>query len=164
MGCWRCVMAVSAPFAALSDLASWRTLTGDEFSRVEGLLDEASQVILEVFGVPERIAAGLLVESTLRSVCVQMVLRVLVNPQRLTQFSVSVEDVSRSGTYESPGVPAGVLAVTPGEVDRLLGQVELPGAFTAMPPALLVPSAQDAEFPTGLDTQWTKIYLLDPSN
>jgi hypothetical protein len=128
-----------------------------------GLLGEASQVMLEAVGVAERVAAGAVADATLRSVCVRMVVRVLLNPLRLRQFSDSVDDVSRSGTFEPGLVPVGELVLTANEVDRLLGQVAVPGAFSAVQPWLLVPPSVDPAFPPGVDEQWNKIYLLDPS-
>ena len=158
-------MVAAPPFAAPSDVAAlWRALSDDETVKAATLLDEASQVILEVFGVPSRIASGLLMDGTLRSVCARMVVRVMLNPQRLSQFAVSVEDVSRSGTYESGAVPIGELMITPNELDRLWGLVGLPGAFSALQPWLAVPPVQDPNIPWGfVDQLDSSIYLLDPS-
>jgi hypothetical protein len=137
-------------------------LTDDETPKVAALLGEASQIILEVYGIPERIAAGLLTDGTLRSVTTRMVLRVLLNPQRLSQFAVSVEDVSRSGTYESGSTPAGELALTPAELERLWGIVGLPGAFSVLQPPLLVPPVDENGFPAMAD--YNKLWLLDPTD
>ena len=157
-------MTASPPFADPSDVeAVWRPLTSDELSRAANLLDEASQIIMEIPMVAARITAGLVADATLKSVAVRMVVRVLLNPQRLSQFSVTVEDVTRSGTYESGLVPAGELVVSPGELDRLLGRVGAAGAFTVVDPDLLVvPDVDPNGFPPNTDL--LGLYLLDPTD
>jgi hypothetical protein len=151
------------PFADPSDVvAIWRALSDDEYLRAAVLLDEASQVILEIAPVAARVTAGLVADATLRSVCSRMVLRVMLNPQRLSQFSVTVEDVTKSGTYESGMVPAGELTVTPNELDRLMGRVGAATAFTVMHPDLLVAPVDDNGFPPTAD--FLKLYLLDPTD
>ena len=157
-------MTSSARFADPADVeAIWRTLTSDETTRAAALLDEASQIITEIPAVAARITAGLVADATLRSVCARMVVRVMLNPQRLTQFSVTVEDVSRSGTYESGLVPAGELAVSPSELDRLLGRVAAAAAFSVLQPWLSVAPSDDSDgFPSGSD--YAKLFLLDPTD
>lgn len=150
------------PFADPSDVAAiWRPLSSDEWDRAASLLDEASQVILEIAQVAARISAGLVADATLRSVASRMVVRVMLNPQRLSQFSTTVEDVTKSGTFESGLVPAGELAPSPFELDRLLGRVAAGQAFTVVHPDLLVASDDTNGFPQGSD--WNKLYLLDPT-
>lgn len=156
-------MTATPPFASPADVeAVWRPLTDAEVAQAAGLLDEASQVVLEIPQVAARITASLVADVTLKSVVVRMVLRVLLNPQRLSQFSNTVDDVSRSGTYESGLVPAGELVVSPNELDRLMGRVGLAGAFSVLQPALLVPPVYDFGFPQGVDLN--KLYLLDPTD
>jgi hypothetical protein len=157
------VVTATPPFAAPSDVeAIWRPLSDAETVQAAGLLGEASQVVLEIPQVAARVSAGLVSDATLRSVVVRMVLRVLLNPQRLSQFSNTVDDVSRSGTFESGLVPAGELVVSPGEFDRLMGRVGLAGAFSVLQPALLVVPDVDFGFPPGADLN--KLYLLDPTD
>lgn len=151
------------PFADVSDVVTiWRPLSDTETVQASGLLAEASQVILEIPAVAARVTAGLVADATLRSVCAGMVVRVMLNPQRLSQFSTTVDDVSKSGTYESGLVPAGELAVSPNELDRLLGRVALAAAFTVAQPWLSVPPVYDFGFPQSAD--YAKLYLLDPTD
>lgn len=155
-------MTATPPFAAPSDVeAIWRPLSDAETVQAAGLLNEASNVILEIPQVASRVTAGLVSDATLRSVVVRMVLRVLLNPQRLSQFSNTVDDVSRSGTFEAGLVPAGELVVSPNEFDRLMGRVGLAGAFTISQPWLAVPPDYDFGFPPNSDL--SKLYLLDPT-
>jgi hypothetical protein len=142
--------------------AIWRPLSDAETVQAAGLLSEASSIVLEIPAVASRVTAGLVPDATLKSVVVRMVLRVLLNPQRLTQFSTTVDDVSRSGTYEAGLVPAGELVVSPNELDRLMGRVALAGAFTVSQPWTLVPPTYDFGFPLGVDLN--KLYLLDPTD
>jgi hypothetical protein len=138
-------------------------LSNDEADRAAALLWEASNLILEIPAVAARVTAGLVADTTLQSVCVRMVIRVMLNPQRLTQFSVTVEDVTKSGTYEAGSVPAGELAVSPGELDRLMGRVGAAAAFTAINPDLLVSATDDTGgYPP--NTALLPLYLLDPTN
>lgn len=156
-------MTAVPPFASPSDVeAIWRPLTDAETVQAAGLLNEASQVILEIPQVAARVVAGLVADVTLRSVTARMALRVLLNPMRLTQFSNTVDDVSRSGTYEAGVVPSGELMVTPNELDRLMGRVGLAPAFSVLQPWLQVPPDVDFGFPQGTDLN--KLYLLDPSD
>lgn len=156
-------MTASAPFAAPSDVeAIWRPLSDAETVQAAGLLIEASQVVLEIPQVAARVVAGLVADVTLKSVTARMALRVLLNPQRLSQFSNTVDDVSRSGTYEAGLVPSGELMVSPYEFDRLMGRVGLAGAFTVSQPWLAVPPVYDFGFPPGSDL--SKLYLLDPTD
>jgi hypothetical protein len=156
-------VTATAPFAAPSDVeAIWRPLSDAETVQAVGLLNEASGLVLEIPQVAARVTAGLVPDATLKSVVVRMVLRVLLNPRRLSQFSDTVDDVSRSGTFEAGLVPAGELVVSPGELDRLMGRVGLAGAFTVLQPALLVPPDVDLGFPRGADLN--KLYLLDPTD
>lgn len=159
------MLTASPPFAGPSDVeAVWRTLTDDETVRAMPLLSEASLVILEISAVAARVSAGLVADATLRSVCARMVARVLLNPQRLSQFATTVDDVSRSGTYESGLVPSGELVVSPGELDRLLGRVAAPGAFTVFSPWALVPPVYDSGFGFPQGTDYAKLFLLDPTD
>lgn len=156
-------MTAVPPFASPSDVeAIWRPLSDAETVQAAGLLSEASQVILEIPQVAARVVAGLVADVTLKSVTARMALRVLLNPMRLSQFSNTVDDVSRSGTYEAGVVPSGELMVTPYEFDRLMGRVGLGAAFSVLQPALLVPPDVDFGFPQGTDLN--KLYLLDPSD
>lgn len=156
-------MTAVPPFAGPSDVeAIWRPLSDDESGRAANLLVEASGIVLEIPAVAARVTAGLVADATLKSVVSRMVVRVMLNPRRLSQFSDTVDDVSRSGTFESGLVPAGELAVSPGELDRLLGRVAAAGAFTVLQPWALVPPVYDVGFPQGTD--YYKLFLLDPTD
>lgn len=152
-------MVATAPFADPGDVeAIWRPLSDAETIVAVGHLRNASQMLLEIPAVAARVVAGTLTAETLRSVCAYMVQRVMLNPERLKQFSISVDDGSRSGTYGDSAV-AGELTVTPGELARLLGRVNAAGAFTVVQPWLLEP-AVDAE--TVYPWDWST-RIVDPS-
>jgi hypothetical protein len=127
---------IDPPFATGDDVAGiWRALRGDEVEMVDNLLDDASAMILESPLVVARITAGTLSAGTLRYVAKHMVRRVMLNPGGLRQFSTTVDDATKSGTYDTT-VSSGQLYITDGEFSRLLGEVPTSaqtGAFTIRP-------------------------------
>lgn len=149
-------MVATAPFASPADVARiWRPLTDDETIVALGLLGAASQLIVEIPAVAVRILAETVADATLRYVCAQMVQRVMLNPDRLRQFTISVDDASRSGVYDD-AVTSGELMITESELDRLLGRIPVgaqSGAFTIRPweapaaAAVTSPSLWDIPFP-----------------
>lgn len=127
---------VNPPFATSDDVAGvWRAIRTDEIGLVDNLLDDASAMVLEYPAVVTRIAAGTLSAATLKDVVKHMVKRVMLNPTGLRQFSATVDDATKSGTYDS-GIATGQLTITGLELDRLLGIVPADsqaGAFTIRP-------------------------------
>lgn len=155
-------MVATAPFASPADVARiWRPLTDDETIVAMGLLGAASQLIMEIPAVAVRILADTVADATLRYVCAQMVQRVMLNPDRLKQYTVAVDDSTQSGVY-ADAVVSGELTITPTEMDRLLGRIPVgaqPGAFSVLPPWLLVPSvAEETVYPWDWSTR-----IVDPS-
>jgi hypothetical protein len=59
----------------------------------------------------------------------------MLNPGGLKQYSTTVDDATKSGTYDS-AISSGQLYITDGEFSRLLGEVPTAaqtGAFTIRP-------------------------------
>lgn len=139
---------VNPPFATSDDVAGvWRAIRDDELSLVDNLLDDASAMVLEYPAVVARIESGALTAATLRYVVKHMVQRVMLNPQGLRQFSATVDDATKSGTYDST-IATGQLTISGSELDRLLGIVPAgsqSGAFTIRP----------FHEPDELSTPWT---------
>ena len=79
-----------ADLATVTDVETrWRTLTADETAVVEVLLGDASGIIrVEVPTVDARITDGTLDADTVAGVVVQMVLRVMRNPDGKVQESI----------------------------------------------------------------------------
>lgn len=155
-------MVATAPFADPADVqAVWRPLSDDETVVAAGLLAAASQLIVEIPAVAVRILAGTVADATLRYVCAQMVLRVMLNPERLKQYTVTVDDSTQSGVY-TDAVVSGELMISPPEMDRLLGRIPVgaqPGAFSVVQPWLLEPSvAEETVYPWDWSTR-----IVDPS-
>lgn len=151
-----------APFAAPGDLeAIWRPLTDAETVVAAGLLDAASQVIVEIPAVAVRILAGTVADATLRFVCAQMVQRVMLNPERLKQYTVTSDDSTESGVY-ADAVLTGELMISASEMDRLLGRIPVgaqPGAFSVLQPWLLEPAVTpETVYPWDWSTR-----IVDPS-
>ena len=124
------------PVTSLADpvdvAAIWRPLSEPETALAQGLIQEASLMIHEIPAVAARIVAGTVTMDTLTSVCANMVKRVMQNPDRLKSFAVTVDDGTRSGTYDETG--RGDLRILPEEMNRLLGLVNQPsGAWTISP-------------------------------
>ena len=127
---------IDPPFCTPDDVAGiWRPLTDDEASQVEHLIDDASAMILEIPAVAVRIEAGTLSAATLSTVTKHMVRRVMVNPAGLRQFSTTVDDATKSGTYDVT-MASGQLYISDVELDRLLGRDTAgtqDGAFSIRP-------------------------------
>jgi hypothetical protein len=128
---------ISTPYCTPDDVAGvWRPIADDaEREVVTNLIADASQMLAEIPVVQSRISADLLPASTLRMVCKHMVRRVMINPQGLRQFGVSVDDAQRNGTYDS-SISTGRLYITDDEMARLAGRPVVgvdSGAFSIRP-------------------------------
>ena len=144
-------MPVTPPFADPIDVAGiWRPLTDAEVPVAINLIADASQMLLEYPGVAVRNTAGLIAPATLRDVCKRMVRRAMQNPEGLRQYSLTVDDATKSGTFENPG--GGFLFVEPDELARLLGQMgsDSTGAFSisTLPPSTPEPDGIYLTWPT----------------
>jgi hypothetical protein len=83
-------------YATASDVAAgWRTLTADEQARATVLLDRAAVLIrAAVPSVPARLTAGTLDAKVPLTVSVNMVQRVLRNPEGVTQQTLGPASVT----------------------------------------------------------------------
>lgn len=118
-------MASTIPFASYSDLeAIWRPLTTAEQTVATARLTQASEFIRQAFRLAGRdadaeIDSGVLSEDLLTSIAVDMVHRVMLNPDKLRQFSKSIDDYQTSGTRDQ-STSAGSIYLTDQEA-ALLG-------------------------------------------
>jgi hypothetical protein len=113
----------------------WRPLSADERQVAFNLLEDASALIREVEGVPDRIASGALGADTLKIVAKNMVRRALRNPDLLTQETLAADDGSISRSYGSSAVVFADdgLYITDSERARLVGFRRRQQAFTITP-------------------------------
>lgn len=109
---------MALPFTAIAeDVAalSWRSLSADELETVTMWLDAAEVVLRGTHpGLEARVAAGTVASDTLRHVQVQMVLRVVKNPENLRQWSVDDASFTRD-----QAVSSGLLVIDPSEAALL---------------------------------------------
>lgn len=115
------------PFADVQDVAAiWRSLSDDESNLVAAWIDEASQQIrdevpdVDGLDVDERITAGTLAATTVRSVVARMVRRVLMNPEGARQRSQGVDDYQESVTLDA-SLSSGEMFISEREMARLMG-------------------------------------------
>jgi len=130
-------------YATASDVAAgWRTLTADEQARATVLLARAAVLIdTQVPSVPARITAGTLDAEVPKTVSVNMVQRVLRNPEGVTQQTLGPAAVTydRDDTgllvlTESDLVALMPAAVTDGAASVGVGSIRLaPWATTEIP-------------------------------
>ena len=127
------------PFATPSDIeAIWRPLTGDEESTVLAWIEEASQQVRDevplVLGldIDERIAAGSLSLTTVRSVVAQMVRRVMINPDGDSSVTEQTGPFSVTRT-KARATSSGALYLSAAELRRLLGRRSGQTAFMITP-------------------------------
>ena len=118
-----------ADFASTADVAArWRPLSAAETTVATALITDASAVLrARVPTIDARVTAGDLPVALPRSVCVQMVLRVLRNPDGLVSEQIDDYGIRRADSA------TGTLYVTDDELSLL---TEAPGsgaAFTAYP-------------------------------
>lgn len=130
------MVVINPPFCSPEDVAGiWRPMSTEETTQVEHLIDDASAMVLELPAVVARITAGSLSAATLATVVKHMVARVMINPAGLRQFSTTVDDATKSGTYDAT-VASGRLYISDDELDRLLGRGNSgaqSGAFSIRP-------------------------------
>lgn len=113
-----------AAYATAADVAAgWRTLTADEQARATVLLDRAAVLIrAAVPSVPARLTAGTLDAEVPLTVSVNMVQRVLRNPEGVTQQLLGPASV----TYDRDDT--GLLALTAADVAALTPSAATEGA------------------------------------
>jgi hypothetical protein len=122
------------PFATPGDVeAIWRPLTDAETSIVLARIELASDIVrAEVPDVDDRITAGSLLASTVRAVVVEMVRRVMVNPDGDSSVTEQTGPFSTTRT-RSRAVAAGEMYLTARELARLAGRRATQRAFTITP-------------------------------
>jgi hypothetical protein len=127
-----------ASYAEPSDLAAiWRPLTADETEIAFNRLEQASRKIRREIGpvgglsIDQRIAAGLLDIDDVKDVAVEMVRRVMSIPGYIRQQSVTVDDATKSLTFDG-SVSGGVMFIDDEERRSLMGRPTM-GAFTITP-------------------------------
>lgn len=132
---------MEAPAAWTDVQAIWRPLQPAEVDIVNARIEQAWDQIRDetppVGGltVEERLDAGTLRVTTVQRVIVAMVHRVVSVPGYLRQRSITVDDATKSETFDST-VSSGEMTITVREMDRLLGRkAGRPRAFTIVPSA-----------------------------
>lgn len=118
-----------ADFATVADVAArWRPLSASEQLVAAALLGDASAVMrARVPSLDDRVDDDTLDVALPRSVCVQMVLRVLRNPDGLVSEQIDDYGIRRSESA------AGSLHITDDELALLTESPGSGGAFTAYP-------------------------------
>lgn len=111
-----------AVFADFTDVAAiWRPLTDTEISVVIARIEQASQQVRDIVPtVDARIAAGSLSADTVRFVVRDMVFRLVSHDMFVRQQSVTVDDGSKSVTFDA-AVSKGEMFITESELAALLG-------------------------------------------
>lgn len=109
---------MSDPFTSdptyVADL-SWRDLSAAELNTTAMWLEAAEVVLRALYpNVGARVAAGTLSVATVQHVQVQMVLRVVKNPENLRQWSVDDASFTRD-----QAVSSGLLVLDPAEAKLL---------------------------------------------
>lgn len=116
---------MSDPFATVSDLQDiWRPLTPAEMATAAARITQASEYIRQQFRLASRdvdaeISAGKLAAPLLRGITVDMVHRIMLNPNKLRSSTRSIDDYQRSDTLDN-AISAGDLYLTDNEL-ALLG-------------------------------------------
>lgn len=117
------------PFADPSDVEDiWRPLSDAETVLVASRIMQASRMVrreVPLVGgltVDQRITAGTLTAGDVKDVVAEMVLRVMSIPQYVRQESVTVDDGSRSRTYDASVSGAGGMFITDKELRSLSGR------------------------------------------
>lgn len=111
---------MSEPFAQASDVEGiWRPLSDAEQTVATNRCAQASEYIRQQFrqagrDVDAEIADGDLSVDLVKSVTVDMVHRVMLNPGKLRQYSRSLDDYQTSGTVDG-SVSAGEIYLTDNE-------------------------------------------------
>lgn len=132
---------VYADVADVQDL--WDGYSEDANSRVQARIAKASRMVdnrVPLVGgltVAQRAAASPEFADTVRDVVVEMVLRVLNNPEGARQRSVTIDDATESVTIDA-AVSSGEMTITDGELADLMGQRSSSSrakAFTITPSA-----------------------------
>lgn len=129
---------MSDPFAQSTDVEGiWRPLTAAETTVATNRLAQASEYIRQQFRLAGRdtdadIASGRLTIDLLKAITVDMVHRVMLNPEKLRTDMRSIDDWQRSRTLDN-AISAGDIYLTDREL-ALLG-LDKPGArsFTVRP-------------------------------
>lgn len=114
----------TGPLADIDDVveAFWRPLTDDEERVATYLIGRASSIVRDaVPDIDERIVDHRISAETVASVVVDMVLRVLKNPEALRQYTVSTDDSSESKTLDT-SIASGELYLSRRQRNMLLGQ------------------------------------------
>lgn len=110
------------PFATPDDLENiWRPLTLAERAVATARIAQASRKIRrEILGVDARIDAGTLDSEDVKDITVEMVKRVMAVPSYIRQQSITVDDATKSTTFDST-VSGGRLFITDEERGILIG-------------------------------------------
>lgn len=123
------------PFAAPDDVAAiWRPLSLTERGVVAARIDQASRLLrrkatqLSGVSLDALITSGALTAGDVSDVVAEMVKRAMTMPGFVKQQSTTVEDVTKSVTFDSSVSGRGGIYVTDGELFDLLGPVRT-GAF-----------------------------------
>jgi hypothetical protein len=123
------------PYAIPADLeAIWRPLSAAETTVAVARIAQASRKIrgdvplVDGLTVDQRIGLGFLDVELVKDVVVEMVRRVMLMGDYVRQQSVTVDDATKSSTYDV-GVSSGVMFIADTEMGTLTGRVVLSGAF-----------------------------------
>jgi len=123
------------PFAIPEDLeAIWRPLTAAETVVAVGRIAQASRKVrgdvplVDGLTIDQRIDQGFLEIDLVKDVVVEMVRRVMAMGDYVHQQSVTVDDATKSATYDA-GVSSGVMFIADTEMGTLTGRIVLSGAF-----------------------------------
>lgn len=123
------------PLAIPEDLeAIWRPLTDAETSVAVARIAQASRKIrgdvplVDGLTVAQRIDAGSLDGELVRDVVVEMVRRVMVMGDYVRQQSITVDDATKSSTYDV-GVSSGVMFIADSEMNSLVGRAVVSSAY-----------------------------------
>lgn len=123
---------MGVPLATWSDVeAIWRPLSDQEKLIANTRCAQASDYIrARVPNIDDRIASGTIDSGMVAAIVADMVLRVMINPERARSVSRAIADYQRTVTIDQ-SVSAGALYLTNDELMILRGRRSR--AFTIMP-------------------------------
>ena len=126
-------------YAIFEDLeAIWRPLSDAERIVATARIAQASRKVrgdvplVDGYTIDQRIELGFLDPVMVADVVVEMVKRVMVLPDYIRQRSITVDDATKSETYDAT-TSSGVMFIAPTEMGMLTGRLVLSGAFEVAP-------------------------------
>lgn len=133
-------------FATADDLANrWRSLTPDEQTRATTLLDDAAEIIRAAYpDIDDRIAAATLSAAMPRTVSINMVRRVMVNPsgvrsQSIGPYSAAYDSVTTAGDLVLTAADRALLDAKPASTSAPVKSIRMRAGLGA-------PTLHEAEY------------------